>query len=64
MKLTKVSCDVPVAFPWNPCVAKPWDRILTFTSAVAPGVASAMVSHDKFVNAEAIVRSLQITLIL
>jgi hypothetical protein len=50
MKLTKLRCDVPVAFPWNPCVAKPWDRILTFTSAVAPGVASAMVSHDKLVT--------------
>jgi hypothetical protein len=50
MKLTKLRCDVPVVFPWNPCVAKPWDCILILTSAVAPGVASATVSHDKFVT--------------
>jgi|HubBroStandDraft_6_1064221.scaffolds.fasta_scaffold51385_3 hypothetical protein len=33
-------CDVAVAFLWNPCVVSPWDRILIFASAVAPGVAT------------------------
>ena len=50
MKLSKLRCDVPVPFPWNPCVAKPWDRILVSTSAISPGVASAMGSHDKLVT--------------
>jgi hypothetical protein len=65
MRCRKFTCDVPVPFPWNPCIAKAWERILVFVCVLAAGVASAAVMPSQILNVEpAVFCSMQIRLIL